>query len=129
MVGAPSGLGCQKVVVALGGHHRASDHARAAHTAGDPQHHDDLWQTLPRDRHDREQQQQSRKRHPGIDEALHRQVQLTAEKTGRAADQGSDRHVQRGRRQTNDQRDTRPEQQTAQQVAAQLVGAQQMAGR
>ena len=79
--------------------------------------------------HDREQQQQSRERHPGIDEALRRQVQLSSEESGGAADHGRDHHVQRGRRQTNDQRDARPEKNAAQQVAAQLIRPEQMASR
>ena len=39
----------------------------------------------------------ARKRHPRIDEALYRQIQLAAEESRHAADQERDHHVQRGR--------------------------------
>ena len=69
------------------------------------------------------------KRHPGVDEALHQQVQLAAEESGGAADQDRDHDVQRGCRQPDEQRQPRPEDEAAQQVAPQLVGAQEVAQR
>ena len=66
------------------------------------------------------------KRHPGVDEALHRQVQSAAMESRDAADQHRHHDVDGGRRQTGGQRNSGPEDEAAQHVAPQLVGRQQI---
>ena len=66
--GAADRLGRLKVGILLDADHRAAHHSRTADAAGYPQHHDDLRQTSTYQRHDGEQQQQPRERHPGVDE-------------------------------------------------------------
>ena len=85
--------------------------------------------TAPHNGHDGQQDQQSGYGYPGIDESLHRQVQLTAKKSGHAADQHGDHDIDDGRRQTNGQRNTSAVDQAGQQVASDMIGAEQKASR
>ena len=122
--GSAHGPGCEKVVVLLDADDRSAHHPRIADAGGDPQNHDDLQETLPGDGHDRQQEQQSRERHPGIDESLHRQIQFPADKPRRAAYQHRHHNMQRGRGQTDEQREASPVDEPAQEVPPELVGAQ-----
>ena len=94
-----------------------------------PQHHDDLQHAAAGDRHDGKQQQQPRERHPGVDEALRHQVQTTADEAGGAADQHCHHDGEDGGGQPHRQRQPRPVDEAAQQVAPDVVGAQQVRGR
>ena len=80
-------------------------------------------------RHDGEQQQQPRERHPGVDEALRHQVQATADEAGGAADQHRHHDGEDGGGQPHRQRQPCPVDEAAQQVAPDVVGAQQVRGR
>ena len=51
--GGAHGLGCQKIVILFDSDHGASDHSGAADASSDPQDQYHLWQTPPRDGHDR----------------------------------------------------------------------------
>ena len=69
------------------------------------------------------------KRHPGVDEALRHQVQPTADEAGGAADQHRHHDGEDGGGQPHRQRQPRPVDEAAQQVAPDVVGAQQVGGR
>ena len=84
-----------------------------------------IWgDALSHNGHDGQQQQQSRKSHPGIDKALHRQVQFTAKESRSDADQDRDANIEHGRSQTDKYGDTSPEDQAAEQVSSHVVGTQ-----
>ena len=70
-----------KVVVLLYADNGAPEHSRADDASRDTQYHDELQQPLAHDGYNGQQQQQSRERHPGIDEPLHHQVQSAAEES------------------------------------------------
>ena len=93
-----------------------------------PQDRDQLHQPLAHDRDDGQQQQQSRERHPGIDEPLHHQVQPAAEKSRGAADQHGDQNVERGGCQTHRQGNPGVVDDAAQEVAPQVVGTERIRG-
>ena len=77
-------------------------------------------------RHHRDQDEQSREGHPGVDEPLHHHIELAAEEPGRRADQQRYHHVDTGCCQADDERNARPVDDSAQHVASQLVGTQQV---
>ena len=88
-----------------------------------------LQQSLAHDRYDGQQQQQSRERHPGIDEPLHHQVQFAAKESRGAADQNGDQNVERGGCQPHRQGNPGAMDDAAQEVPPQVVGAEQILGR
>ena len=92
-----------KIVVLLDPDDRAPEHARPNDAARYAQDRDQLQQPLAHDRYDGQQQQQSRERHPGIDEPLHHQVKSAAKESRGAADQNGDQNVERGGCQTHRQ--------------------------
>ena len=128
--GLAAGRLCRReVVIPLDSDDGTSHHPRIGNAGGHPQHDDYLRQSLPGYGHDRQQQQQSRERHPGIDDSLHCKIQFSPEEPGRAANQRGDHHVHRSSGQPDEYRNPRPVDQAAQQVASQLVGTQKISGR
>ena len=79
--GGAHGPGGQKIIILFDADHRASYDAGASDATSDPQHHDDLKQALPHDRHDGQQEQQPREGHPGIDKALHCHVHFSPQES------------------------------------------------
>ena len=79
----------------------AAHHPRGRDAARHPQHDDDLRQAAACYRHDGEQQQQPRDRHPGVDKALHRQVQSSASIARNGTDQDRYDHSHTGCSQTD----------------------------
>ena len=93
-----------------------------------PQHADDLRDVLADDGHDRQQQQQAGKRHPGVHQPLYRQVEFAAHEPSHAADQQRHHHAQGGGGEPHPERHPRPVQQAAEDVATDVVGAQRARG-
>ena len=118
-----------EVGVLLDRQHRPANDARVADAARHPEDDDDLPQPAPDDRHDRQQQQQAGERHPGVHEALHHQVDLAAQEAGGGADQQRHRRVDHRCRQPHQQRQPGTDDEAAQDIAANLIGAHQVLQR
>ena len=90
-----------KIRVLFDPNHGAADDSGARNASGDPQHHDDLEDPRSHDRHDGEQEEQSREGYPGIDKTLHRQVHFPPKESRSAANQDGDDHIECSRCQTS----------------------------
>ncbi len=124
--GGAHGPGCQKIVILFDSDHGTSRDSRAADATGNPQDEDDLQLALTDQRHHRNQNEQPREGHPGVDKPLHHHIELAAEEPGSRADQQRYHQVDAGCGQADDDRNARPVEDSAQQVSPQLIGTQQV---
>ena len=118
------GLRGQKIHIFLDTDDCASRDSRTADTAGNTQDQDDLQLALTDQRHHRDQNEQPREGHPGIDKPLHHDIELAAEEPGRRTDQQGDQQVDTGCGEANDHRNARSEDDSTEDVSPQLVGTQ-----
>ena len=118
-------LGRRYVLVLLDDHDGTSGYPRVADTAQNPQDDDDLQRALAEHGHHRDEHQQARERHPGVDHPLRKQVELAADIAGHA-EQRRHHHADRGARQADDHRGPSAEDDPTQNVASQVVGTQEV---
>ena len=97
-----------------------------ADAAGNAQDEDDLQLAPAGQRHHRDQHEQPREGHPGVDKPLDHHIELAAEEPGSRADQQRDHQVDTGCREAYDHRNACPVDDSAEDVSPQLVGTQQV---
>ena len=124
--GDAHGFRSQKIHIFLNADDCASRDSRAADATGDAQDQDDLQLTLTDQRHHRDQVEQPREGHPGIDKPLHHDIDRSAEEPSRRADQQGNHQVDTGCGEANDHRNLRPVDNSTEDVSPQLVGIQQV---
>ena len=102
MRGDAHGPGCQKIDILLDADDRAARDSRTADAADNAQHQDDLQLALSDQRHHRDQNEQPREGHPGVDKPLHHHIEPAAEEPSRRTDQQRDHQVDAGCGEAND---------------------------
>ena len=107
-MGTPTALAARKLHIFLDADDRTSRDSRAADATGNAQNEDDLQLTLADQRHNRDQNEQPREGHPGVDKPLHHDIDLAAEEPGRRTDQQGDHQVDTGCGEANDHRNACP---------------------
>ena len=107
-------------------HYGGADNARAGNAQQQPERADDLRNARTEHGDHDQQDDQIRKAHPGIDEALRDQIDLAAEITGQDSDHDRDNRCERRGGKSDDHRQLRAIEAPRQHVAAEIVGSERI---
>src|SRR5262245_30000119 len=128
-VGATKAAGGLDVGVLLGRQRRATDQAGVARRPADAESDHRVVESRPQSGHDRQREEDARKRHQTVDQARDGEVDPAAVVASRHAEEQPEHDRDRDRAQPDAQRDARPVDDSAEDVSPEVIGAEQVAGR